>query len=263
MHTEYVAPISGRTSPKGVLARLFEILSPPAQPETPVEAAERRATERDAARLEMAHLRTVADAELPKLAAEEEKARRHLEKLTPAYQEATRAYDLARTAHSRRAHDLAYAGERQSRRVHANFEPVITEFMAGLIEALEATIATPVVNEERNHEWDARTQRTVAEGWSNAPSIEARRAAVLAAYHDAEALKSDPDQDNLRERFAAIIAGLPDPEIMVKVYEPPPFEPPVRYRSREEEIAERTGNTPLAPEERRRLLARRGIRHVV
>lgn len=226
--------LSSRTGPKGMLSRLFGILATPAQPETPAEAAERREAERAAAKVEMARAQAAADSELPKLAAVEEKARLHLERLTPAFQEATRAYDLARAAHSRRAHDLAYARELQARRVLVNAEPLIAEFMDGLAEALQVRVE--IHNEERNGEFDHRVGKVVAEVWSNAPSAEARRLAILAAFRDAEALKTDPDQSNLRERFAAILEALPDATVMVKVYEPPAFEPPQRYQTREEEI---------------------------
>lgn len=253
-------------TPAGVIARLRGFLSGSTPPETPEQAADRRACERAVAGTEIDQLAADAMAELPALAAAEEKARKRLESLRPGYQEALAAFDRAQAAHSRRAHDLAYARERAVRRVEAAAEPVIAEFVADLMELFEVTLKTQIVDEERNHVFDGELGRTVAEVWSNAPSIDARRKAILAARNEAEALKAEPDQSQIRERLVAMVEALPDAQTMVKVLDPPKVEQSRRWPSAQETMnAHRRGGPVIEVDtaEARRSLARRGIRGAV
>jgi hypothetical protein len=220
-------------------------------------AAERRAALRATAGAEISSIEAQRDAELPGLAAAEERARRHLESLTPAYQEAMRAYAAAQGEHTRRAHDFAYARERQVRRVYAAAEPVIQETRTALTELMQATIATMAESEERNALYDERQGRWVHQIWSNAPSIDRRRTAILALFHDIEGMKAEPDQGDIRERLARLVEALPDASELVLVRDYPKAEParpwPAYKQAREELIGRPIDDNP---EERR---SRRGI----
>ena len=242
-----------RMTPSRLIAWVRGILTAPPVPETPAEAGERRRATRAGAGEQIARSRATADAELPKLAAEEERSRRHLEKLTPAYQEATRAYDRARMAHARRAADLDYEQVLATRQIESCAEPVIDEFATGLMDLHAATLKTPVEEHERNPLWHPEEQKQVFETWGNRPAILARAAAVMDAYRTAIAMKADANQDDVRERLAALVENLPDASEMTLLYKPPMREPSRRWPTYEEQRAELIG---MHPEELRRL--RRG-----
>ena len=214
-HISFEAPA---ITAKGLIAKLRGFLAGGVSPETPQQASDKRARERAAAGAEMIELRAAGERELPGLAAAEEKARRHLERLTPGYREAVAAYDRAQAAHGHRAHDLAYARERAERRVAVNAEPVIQECIDDLYAMLEANRRIPVEREQRPTTFDVRRNEYDQEEWSNTPAIEARRVAIFAAIQEAEALKAEPDQTGIQDSLIAMVEDLPDASVLTKVY---------------------------------------------
>ncbi|KQT59980.1 hypothetical protein ASG52_19840 [Methylobacterium sp. Leaf456] len=187
-------------------------------PETTEQAAERRRSQRSAAGAEIARIEAERDAELPRLAAAEERARKHLEKLTPGYQQAVADFDRAQAVHSRRAHDFAYARELAGRRIVANADPVIDEFRQDLFALLEANRLTPIDRDiRRTDRWDVKAQKYDCEEWSNVPAMNARRIAILDAINEAEGMKGEPDQTGIRDRLVKLVEALPDNTVLTKV----------------------------------------------
>ena len=263
MHDVTIVPVSGRTSPARLLAWVRAVLAPAKQPESPVEASDRRAADRDAAAAELARARDSEAAELPALALAEEQAHAHLQRLAPAYEQAVQALETARSAHIRRSHDLSYAKTLAERRIEAAAEPVIDEFALRLLDLRAATLQIRIEEDEREGGFDGHSGIMLFEVWSNQPSILARADAIFAAYHAATAMKVDPDQNDIRARLEALLEGLPDAGELVKVYTPPAYEPPPRWPTYEESRAELLGRPLPDAAERRSFLARSGLSRVL
>lgn len=204
-------------TPAGIIRRLRGFVELVTGPETPELAAIRREAERMAAAEELARLEALRAEELPRLAAAEEKARKNLEGLKPAYLRAVAALSDAEAAHVCRAHDFAYGRQTLERRIERAAEPVIDEFMQDMNQLHQQTLAIEIESDERNPFYDRTGSKMVFESWSNRPSIEARAVAVLAARNEAEAMKTDPDQSTICERLAALVEALPDANVKLKV----------------------------------------------
>lgn len=202
---------------KAVLNRLRGLVGMSTRPETEEEAAERRDATRRSLGAELAALEAKRDAELPSLAATEAKAKKRLESVTPGYQQAVADFDRAQAIHSRRAHDFAYQREMLVRRIEAAADPIIDEFMRDMAGLLEANRLTQVETDIRTIGYDIAKTKSIREEWSNVPSLNARRIAILAARNEAEGMKGEPDQSKVRERLAALVEALPDNAVLVKV----------------------------------------------
>ncbi|WP_238192517.1 hypothetical protein [Methylobacterium frigidaeris] len=172
-HSDTASP---HPAARGLISRLLGLGGAREVEETPEAAAERRAKQRSEAGAEIARIEAERDAELPALAAAEERARRHLERLTPGYQDAMRAYAAAQGEHTRRAHDFAYGLQRQVRRIETAAEPIIAEFVSDLMELFRENLATPIQEDRRLAGYvQGRGYAPVYEIFSNVPSLDASR----------------------------------------------------------------------------------------
>lgn len=199
-----------------VLAKLRGLLPDPKaelEPPTPEE----RASRRDEAGRELAALTAERDRELPRLAEAERKAAKQLQALTPAFRAAEKALAIAQETRFRRQHDYRYGEECLRRKVHASHEPVISEFIDDIYALLHANIEAPRLSEQRGEYFDTRSMRRYPEIWDNSAAQFARTKAILALRDTAEAMKFDPDQDDIKERLAALLEQLPDSSEMKKV----------------------------------------------
>lgn len=164
-----------------------------------------------------------------------------------------RTYDVARMAHTRRAADLSYEQVLATREIEAVAEPIIAEFATALLDMRQQALETACEEEQRNPLTDSETGARHFELWNNRAAIIARSDALLAAFHAANAMKSDPNQDDIRDRLATLVEDLPDAGEMSLVYKPPLREPSRHWPNYEEQRAEQIG---MHPEDLRRL--RRG-----
>ena len=93
---------------------------------------------------------------------------------------------------------------------------VIDEFMDDVTDLFQPSLGQQVEFDLRGEYYDFAALKRYAEVWTDAPSRFAFRQALLAARSKAEAMKSDPDQTDIRERLAAILDALPDASLKVK-----------------------------------------------
>lgn len=232
-------PSLKQTLTRKLIARLRGLIPDEVTDETPEDAAARRNLERTRAGVEIKRLRASRDTELPALAAVEEQARARLEAIRPDYEQARDAFEQARATYGRRSSDFDFALDMQVRRVAAAADPIIEEVRQALIDLMDEARATPILTEERNELYDQRTTAWVHQIWGNAPSIEARLAAILLLFRDLDNLKAEPVQDGIRERLAALVEALPDAGAMVMMRDYPSAtgeRPWPTYRQAREEL---------------------------
>lgn len=204
-----------RPSVAQIVARLKGLL-PNASAEPKPLTPEERAAIREEAGSKLAALSAERDRELPGLAAAEAKALKHLEALRPAYRAAEAAFAKARDKHFRRAHDYEYAEEGLRRQIVMAADPVIDEFMSDVTELFQASLGQQAEYENRGDYYDFNALKSWSEIWTDGPSRFAFRRALLAARNEAEAMKADPNQSNIRERLVALLDALPDALVKVR-----------------------------------------------
>jgi hypothetical protein len=206
----------------GLLASIMRVINGNPEMKRILDEDERLVTQADrrvAIVEELRELKASSERRLQVLATKEAAALKELQAIEPRYEAIAVAWRNAKHALDADRYETRISEGRLLDELTENADPIIDQTLATVQQlwgdyhfnrakyGVSSSLENRLIGDRR--------QETIIK--TNGPSLDRWRNAVLAALRDLPSLKRDPDQSNIPERCAAILAGIPDWTEVVEV----------------------------------------------